>query len=200
VTDDMLHIAIDLDDVTIDFFQGVIDSMYREFGILLLKEDVLTWDDNNVKLFPWKDYGYKNWWDWMRQRDWLWATFSAIPGAIGGINALRAKGHYLECLTSKPSWAEPQVWKWLGRWRPAFNQVTIVDLNHPKESMSQADILVDDKWDNIVNWVGSADDRLGILYSQPWNYDMPVSRTERIVRASTWHGVLETVALMEEVT
>jgi 5'(3')-deoxyribonucleotidase len=196
-SDTKLHIGIDLDDVVLDFFSGVIDSMYREFGVLLLKEDVTTWDDNEVKMFPWQDYGYKSWWDWMRERDWLWATFQAIPGAVAGVHALRAKGHYVECLTSKPSWAEPQVWKWLGRWRPPFQQVTIVDLEHPKHSVSQADILVDDKPSNIEDWVASAEDRYGILYRQPWNDDMVLP--ERASRALTWHGVLDTVALFEEV-
>ena len=197
-TDDTkLRIAVDLDDVTIDFFQGNIDSMYREFGVYLLKEDVLTWDDNLVKLFPWKDYGYKSWWEWLRERDWLWATFPAIPGAIGGIHALRKQGYYVECLTSKPEWAEAQVWRWLGRWRPAFQQVTIVDMDHPKHEASDADILIDDKYENVANWVTSDLERFGILYDQPWNrhYELP----ERVVRVSTWHGVLEVVALFEEV-
>lgn len=196
-TEDTLQVAIDLDDVTVDFFQGVIDSMYREFDVLILKEDVVTWDDNPVKLFDWKSWGYKSWWDWMRQRDWLWATFPAVPGAIGGIHRIRAAGHYVECVTSKPSWAEPMVQKWLGKWRPDFNRVTIVDLDHPKHEVSPADILVDDKPDNILGWVASADDRLGILYDQPWNRDMEMG--ERMVRARSWQEVVESIDLFEEV-
>ncbi len=197
MTNDKLHIAVDLDDVTIDFFQGNIDAMYREFGVLLLKEDVTTWDDNPVKLFPWADYGYADWWGWLRTRDWLWATFPAIPGAIGGVHALRAAGHNVECLTAKPDWAEPQVWRWLGRWRVPFQAVTIADLTTPKSTLTQADILVDDKPSTIEDWVASADDRFGILYDQPWNRSMVLP--ERAVRVATWHGVLETVALFEEV-
>jgi 5'(3')-deoxyribonucleotidase len=192
---DKLHIAVDLDDVTVDFFQGNIDAMYREFGVLLLKEDVLTWDDNPVKLFPWKDYGYKSWWEWLRDRDWLWATFPAVPGAMGGIHALRAKGHYVECLTSKPDWAERQVWAWLTKWKPAFQQVTLAKLDEPKHTLSQADILIDDKFSNITDWVDSAEDRLGILFDQPWNRFEQLP--ERVVRVVTWQGVLETIELME---
>lgn len=198
MTSDKLAVAFDLDDVTIDFFRGVIDSMYREFDVIISKEDVTTWDNNPVKLFPWKDFGYKSWWDWMRQRDWLWATFPAVPGAIGGINAIRERGHYVECVTSKPTWAEPQVWKWLGRWRPPFQNVTIVDLDHPKHTVSQADILVDDKWENVVDWVKSADDRFGILFEQPWNRAQPLA-TERMVRATDWSAVLDIVGIFEEV-
>lgn len=192
-----LHIAVDADDTLLDFFAGVIDSMYYEFGVLILKEDCTSWDNNPVKQFPWTDWGYKSWWDWMRTRDWLWATFPAIPGAIGGVHALRSKGHYMELLTSKPTWAEPQVQRWLGKWRPDFTRTTIVNLEQPKYSASDADILVDDKPDNIIGWVNSADDRFGILYRQPWNDDMKLG--ERMVRVHDWAGVLETVALFEEV-
>lgn len=192
-----LHVAVDLDDVVIDFFQGVIDSMYREFGVLILKEDCDTWDKNPVKEWDWKGQGYKSWWDWMQDRDWLWATFPAIPGAIGGIHALRAKGHYVECLTSKPAWAEHNVWKWLGRWRPPFNSVIITNLTQKKHEVSDADILVDDKPDNILGWVESSDDRLAIIFDQPWNRSMAVH--ERVVRAYSWDDVVATVAIMEEV-
>jgi len=195
---DRLHVAVDLDDVVLDFFQGNIDAMYREFGVYLSKEDVTTWDDNVVKNFPWKDYGYKSWWEWLKQRDWLWATFPAVPGAIGGLNAMRSKGHYVECVTSKPHWAEHNVWKWMGRWRPAFQSVTIVDLEHPKHEVSQADIIIDDKPETVANWVASADDRFGILFRQPWNDDA-VLPEERAVRAADWHQVLHVVDIFEEV-
>jgi 5'(3')-deoxyribonucleotidase len=190
-----LQVAVDLDDVVVDFFAGVIDSMYREFGVYILKEDVTSWDDNPVKMFNWKDYGYGSWWDWMKSREWLWAGFQAVPGAIGGIAALRSQGHYVSCVTSKPDWAEHNVWKWLGKWRPGFQNVTIVDIDHPKHTVSDADILVDDKPENIINWVESDDDRLGIIFDQPWNRAV---YGERIVRAGSWHGVVETVELLEK--
>ena len=91
--------------------------------------------------------GYASWWDWLRDRDWLWSTFPAVEGAIGGIKRLRAAGHYVECVTSKPEWAEFNVWKWLGKWRPAFNQVTIVNTGQSKLDFTDADVIVDDKLD-----------------------------------------------------
>ncbi len=192
-----LHIAVDLDDVIIDFFQGCIDAMYREFGIMLLKEDVTTWDDNQVKLFPWQAYGFNDWLSWLQQRDWLWATFPAIPGAVGGLAALRDQGHHIEILTSKPQWAEPQVWRWLGRWRLPVQQVTIVPLDAPKSTASECDVLIDDKVGNIEEWCDSDEDRLGILYDQPWNRSHVLG--ERQVRVAEWHGVLDTIAMLENV-
>lgn len=191
-----LHVAIDLDDVTLDFFQGVIDSMYREFGVMLLKEDVTTWDNNPVKLFDWKSHGYKSWWDWMKDHDWLWATFPAIPGAMGGIHALREQGHYVECVTSKPDWAEATIWTWMGRWKPEFQRVTITKLNDSKADATDAEILVDDKPQNILEWIESDEDRLGVLFDQPWNRGQIIP--ERVIRVATWEGVLEAVNVYEE--
>lgn len=197
MTDNLkLHVAVDLDDVVLDFFQGVIDAMYREFDVYILKEDITTWDDNQVKLFPWKDYGYKSWWDWMQKREWLWANFDAVPGAVGGISALRGAGHHVELLTAKPEWAEHNVWKWLGLWRLPVTSVRIVGVNDTKHAVSDADILVDDKPSNIQGWVDSDDTRLGVLFDQPWNRDMEIG--ERMVRVASWHGVQETVRMMED--
>jgi len=86
----------------------------------------------------------------------------------------------------------------MGRWRPAFQSVTIVDLEHPKHEVSQADIIIDDKPETVANWVASADDRFGILFRQPWNDDA-VLPEERAVRAADWHQVLHVVDIFEEV-
>lgn len=198
---DKLHIAVDLDDVVLDFQQGILDSMYREFGVILLKSDITTWTQGEgphaIKDFDWQAYGYKDWWQWLRARDWLWAVFPAVPGAIGALHALRSQGHHIECLTGKPEWAEPQVWRWLGRWRPDFQSVILTNVDQPKHEASQADILVDDRPSNIEGWVASADDRFGILYSQPWNDGVDLG--ERTSRAADWHQVLHIVSLFEEV-
>jgi 5'(3')-deoxyribonucleotidase len=193
-------VALDLDDVVVDFFQGVIDAMGREFAVFIDKADVTEWDKNPVKEFAWKDYGWKSWWDWMQERDWLWSTFPAIPGAIGSINALREAGHEPELLTSKPKWAESQVWTWLGRWKPAVNRVTITDLETPKHRRSDADVLVDDKPSNVLDWLKSDKHREAILFDQPWNRSVDVLAPVaggRLWRAKNWEDVLRIIDLME---
>lgn len=181
------HLAVDLDDVTVDFFRGVISSIYQEFGVLIDKDACTTWDDNPVKSFPWKSYGYKSWWEWMKERDWLWAVFPAVPGAIGGIHALRESGHFVEALTSKPRWAEPWVWKWLGRWRPPFHRVTIVPTGESKSAWSDAELLIDDKPDNCKDFVLNG--RKAILFSQPWNWDVNETKWRGMTRAHNWDDI-----------
>lgn len=117
-----LRIGIDLDDVTVDFVGGLLRSYELEFGEHITVDEDGTWGPGMVKFMKGTDAlraaGYKSTWDWLRDREWLWATFPAIEGAIGGIATLRAQGHYVEAITSKPGWAEHNVWKWMGKWRP----------------------------------------------------------------------------------
>lgn len=180
--DGKLHIAVDLDDVVLDFMGGVQRAVSTEYAVDL--SDFEQWDLHTV-LDP--VIGY-SWWKWLRQRDWLWPNFSAIPGSIGGIDSLRRDGHYLECVTSKPEWAEAAVWKWLGKWRPAFHRVTIVSPDGPpKVQMTEADLLIDDKWSNVNEFVYAG--RLGWLFDRGHNQGVQLDR--RVSRVKGWAQVVE---------
>lgn len=169
--------------------------MYREFGVRAERESFTKWDSPLLVDYEhvFKDAGYKSAWQWLRERDWLWATFVAVPGAIGAIQQLRSQGHYLECLTAKPEWAEWCVWRWLGRWRPAFNRVTIVTNKTHKANASDADLLIDDKDENVKGWVMSRRERIGIVFDQPWNRAPAVEGNVRTYRAHDWSDVHQLV-------
>lgn len=142
-----MHIAVDCDDVMLDFMGSVMRSFELEFGITP-DWDGGPWSEDAVKFTTHPAFaaaGYEDWWAWLTHRDWLWALFPAIPGAIGGVKRLRHDGHYLEMVTSKPEWAEPQVWRWLGKWRPAFNAVTIVANGQSKLDYTEAELIIDDR-------------------------------------------------------
>src|SRR5574342_867968 len=158
-----MHLAIDLDDVVLDFCGGLRHSVMTEYGIEV--KDFTKWEISEV-LNP--IIGY-SWWKWLRQRDWLWPNFPAVPGAIGTLGRLRRDGHYLECLTSKPEWAEFAVWKWLGKWRPPFNRVTIVGPEDRKALFTSAELLVDDRLENCLEFLEA--DRQAILFDRPHNQD-----------------------------
>lgn len=173
----MTHIAIDMDDVLVDFVGGLRAAVQTEFGVELTEESIREWNLHST-LDP--IIGY-SWWTWLKNREWIWATFPAMPGAIGYIERLRSDGHYLELLTNKPRWAEHNVWKWLGKWRPAFNTVTIVEggskpspvdgtnVGNKKIDFSAADILVDDKPQNCQEFIDAG--RHAILFARPHNQD-----------------------------
>ena len=189
------HLALDMDDCILDLLGGVRQVIKKEYDIDL--PEITMWD-LNVHLKPILG---EPWMNWMRRRDWLWGTFPAVDGAIGSISTLRKKGYYLEIVTSKPEWAESSVFEWLGKWRPAVHRVTIVRPTDIKANFSDADILVDDKWENCYAWRETG--RAAILFDRPHNHNIVILNRRNgspIIRADGWGEVLEQVRLMEEST
>lgn len=184
-----MHVAVDLDDVVLDFMPSVMETFYREYGVRP-DYDGQPWGDQAKAFYKHPllmASGYKSWWDWLRDREWLWATFPAIPGAIGGIKVLRNRGHYVEAVTSKPAWAEHNVWKWLGRWRPPFNQVTIVTTGQRKVDFTKADVIVDDKLMTCVEF--ESDGRKAIHFQRSAAF--PHQPTSQLYVATNWTEVVD---------
>jgi len=183
------HVAVDLDDVTVDFMPGVAHSYELEFGEPL---DISggTWSRPLTTLDTpaLKDAGYKSLWAWLRDREWLWALFPAVEGAIGGIATLRARGLYVEAVTSKPLWAEHNVWKWLGKWRPAFQRVTVVNTGQSKLDFTDADLIIDDKLETCIEFVEAG--RQAIWFDR---HDVQGPPPNGVWRARDWRGVITNV-------
>lgn len=190
-----LHIAVDMDDVIVAFWPRVVQCYNTEYGADI-NPAKQSWDDNEIKNSPHFGPGkaYGDWWSWWRDRHWLWATCKAIPGAIGGLSQLRAAGHFVELLTHKPDWARRETTAWLAKWHPSFDRLTFVPLDASKAEASTADVLVDDKPENIQQWIDSG--RFAILFAQPWNYNTSFSAPDGSTLpqwADTWDDVLRLV-------
>jgi 5'(3')-deoxyribonucleotidase len=187
-------IAVDLDDVVLDFVGGgIVPAMFTEYAVRITDEQL---EKVGFNLKPLLDpiIGY-NWWTWLREHDWIWANFPAIEGAMGALRTLRRRGHYLVCVTSKPEWAEANVWKWLGKWRPPFHQVIITDKNDVKAEFTDAAILIDDKLENCEAFAATG--RLAILFDRPHNRGY--NKLPRgVQRAVGWKEVLAIIALEED--
>lgn len=189
------HIAVDMDDVMVDFVGGLRAAVQKEYGVEITEDQIEQWD-----LHPILDpiIGY-SWWEWLKKREWLWANFPAVDGAIGSIDYLREQGHYMELLTAKPVWAEHNVWKWLGKWRPAFHRVTIVppgDSITTKVFATDATLLIDDKPKNCEGFLFYGRD--AILFDRPHNKQFRENMTDpstAMRHSSSWQDV---VAQIEE--
>lgn len=170
-----------MDDVCTDFCRHILDCWYREYGVVVPYENINGWK----VMF---DGTLGPTWKWLEKRDWLWAKTPATAGAIGGIQRLRDEGHYLEILTSKPTWAEWVVWAWAGKWRPAVNRITIVPSHTPKHEASTADVLVDDAVHNVNPWVTKG--RFALLYDKPWNQEGAFTAAPKLIRVKNWTDVV----------
>lgn len=194
-----LHVAVDFDDVLLEFVPSLFRSFELEFGITL-PYDGDPWGADSVAFRDgknhsvWRECGYDNWWGWLRDRDWLWATFPAVPGAIGGIKRLRQLGCRVEGLTKKPQWAEHTVWRWCGRWRPDFQTVTVVPSSEAKVLWSDAHVLVDDALTNVQDFAD--DGRYGILFDRAELHKD--KQAGRLFVAHSWGDVVKQVAWLKE--
>lgn len=177
------HVAVDLDDVVLDLVGGVTGVVAREYGVEV--PEITDWNMNLV-LQPILG---RPWMKFMRERDWLWSSFPAIDGAIGGVDTLRRRGFYVECVTSKPDWAEAQVWKWLGLWRPAFHRVTITGPEDRKVDMTEASLLIDDKPENCEGFLQEG--RRAILFTRPHNARNRQIHVAGAVRMESWRAIVD---------
>lgn len=181
-----MHIAVDADDVVVDFLGGLLGAVRTEHGVSIQPDDIKEWNLHPV-LDPILGMSF---WTWLRNKEFLWPNFGVVSGAIGALDKLRRDGHYLELVTSKPEWAEYNVYRWLGKWRAPFERVTITKLDDKKADFTTADILIDDKPQNCLDFADTG--RLAILFSAPHNRgftDLP----KGIVRAENWQHVLQII-------
>ena len=185
-----MHIALDSDDVVLDFIGGVCEAVSRDYGVHITPTDITGWEFSDV-LDPVLG---EPWWEWMRRHAWLWGEkFKPVHGAIGGIEILRRAGHWLEVVTNKPAWAEAEVWKWYGRYKPPVNQVTVVPLDgrRPKHEVTEAVLLIDDKPETCADWVASRPNRMAFLFDHPHN--QAAKPVPGVMRVKDWQHIVSLI-------
>lgn len=189
-----LHIAVDMDDVLLEFFRSVCHRVNKDFGQTVDYEACSDWDRNPVKDLTCFGDG-RTWWDWLRDNVDIWASFPCTPDALTSVRRLQEQGHFLELVTSKPEWAEHIVAEWLDRNGFLFDVVTIAPTGVPKHELSNADVLIDDAPHNIRAWVNADPRRHGVVFTRPWNSgdSFDDCSTLRVQRADNWSQVLKAV-------
>lgn len=190
---DFEWVAVDVDDVILDFGGRVIKTVNKEYGQSLQLEDITSWNLNEL-LDPILG---EDWWVWWEERSWLWADASAIDGAIGGLRTLHQRGHKIELLTAKPDWARAGLSQWLGKWQPYYDRITVGPARPAmnKAEWSSADILIDDKPSNCIEFVDAG--RMAILFDRPHNQKESVPPP--IPRAKNWGQVLTFMEQLEAI-
>lgn len=184
------HLAIDLDDVCLDFYGTLIDAVNEQFDAELTRSSFEEWDLGPV-LEP---IIGGNWWKWWKAQD-LWQTARPVRGVLGGLRHLRKNGYYLEVVTSKPEWAERATWEWQGRVKLPVHQFTIVEMGKRKVDTTDADILIDDKPANCYEFVD--DGRKAILFSSRTAHESSAVLRPGMVRALRWAAIPTVLEALE---
>jgi 5'(3')-deoxyribonucleotidase len=161
-------VALDLDGVLYEWHRTV-RYMMREYQGVMMPDDAWdTWDAHKLYYTP-------------EQERWLWSEGvglglfrygHVVKGAIIGMRALQLSGYRLYVVTHRPRNAVPDTIAWLNLLQKpgvvTFDGVAILSDGQPKSTI-EADILVDDKPENIQEWHGHG--KRAIIYDQQWNRD-----------------------------
>lgn len=200
-----MKIVVDMDDTLFDYWAGVVTKKVSfEYGIDLTPRlgSEFTWDNNPVKNFF--EARGETWWDWMRNRDWLWTLCKPFPGSIGTINDWRKQGHFVEVLTKKPEWAQWTVPALLAKWRIAVDRVTMQIITEDPRTYDQAKkhevsdglLLIDDNQANLTGWLDAG--RPAICFTQPWNTDFTYPGCSRADDWTQLRHIVEAITRQQE--
>lgn len=161
---------------------------YDKNGPLGKESTYWNYIQDNVDDVDWK-------WLWSEGVDLgLFRYGHVVTGAIEGMHTLAQEGHKLSVVTHRPasavndtleflSYLAGDLWKWDG---------VHIFTNMETKTTVQADILVDDKPENLAEWAETG--RTALRFVRPWN--MMVERSlihSNIKRADGWEGVVEYV-------
>ncbi len=187
-----MKIAIDLDGVCYEW-QRTYRYMMREYrGV----------DMPPVEEF-WHYWNAPDQFTSAADRKWLWTQGvkhglfrygHMVKGTRLALTNLSWAGHELSIVTHRPKNAVNDTLDWLSLY---FKDIPLAGLHIMTNGESKADvdaqILVDDKPENILEWADRKPNGLAICFDQPWNQN--VQEGGAVVRCWGWEDVVDSVRI-----
>lgn len=186
-----MKIAVDLDGVCYEF-QRTYRYMIREYrGVEMppVDEFWFYWDAQ-------QEWGGRadHKWMWEKGVDLgLFRYGHMVTGARRGLEALHAAGDEIKIVTSRPGNAVQDTSDWCHLYLKDIPYTLDVLSHREPKSIIDADVLVDDKTENVVDWYYHTDGT-AILFDQPWNRDVIAELPAQIVLAMNWKEVTDVIA------
>jgi uncharacterized HAD superfamily protein len=176
-----LRLGIDLDGVVADFNHGWTWRYNRDFpGRLdreLIADDVVEWDAPTL-LSHFRDMD--EFWTWAEtcaEGRSLFHGLDPYPDAIPALDALRAAGHHIVILTTKPEFSIHDTYDWLARQRVPSTEIHILD----DKTKVECDVYLDDANHNLDALLAAHPAATVCRFVRPWN-----SQIEGAVDVASW--------------
>lgn len=178
-----MRLGIDLDGVVADFNTGWMTRYNAEHGTDLHPTQIAEWDAMMV-------HGHfrdiDEFWEWARNDagPGLFRHLPVYPDALETLDRL-SKNHDIVIITTKPEWAGPETFEWIGEHRIPTTEVHITG----EKWRIDCDVYLDDGPHNLESLVVERPDRTICRFVQPWN--TPVEGTIDIDSWDTFEALVD---------
>lgn len=158
-----MKIAIDIDGVIGDQVDPVLKRIKRNYGVTMDYFDVQSWAEPipNTNTDIHKEIKKAE-----KDQEYV-LEMPTIDGAVSTISKLESEGHEICIVTGRPEAIADLSKKWIEGLNFASNEFYCTD--GKSKSDIDADVIIDDRNDHVVEFVESGDERYGIIFSRPWN-------------------------------
>jgi uncharacterized protein len=190
-----LRIAIDLDDVVVDFVAGMVDHYNHVFGTTYQYSDIKYWNLYETLIELETAEGMKAFLDgFVYHPNYL--NLEPVEQARTSIKKLVADGHEVFFITSRTSKAIDITYKWL-----SANSLPIEKVYFNKDKgwlckQLRIDVHVDDGVHNLLSVHSGSPDTSLILFDRPWNRGEIAKELPIHDRVKNWNDILEIVGDM----
>lgn len=181
-------ILFDMDGVVVNIMENWLQEYNSETGDDLTVDRITAWETHTFAKEGTRIYDHM----W---REGFFNDAPPYPGALSGVKKIWDYGHevYFASTPVASLWCAREKWNWVERTFPEIGRRNVI-LTWNK-GMLRGDILVDDKPENLYEFMGTR-----FLMDRPWNrYHLPKDDSCGLIRCYGWGDVVvETVR--EEMT
>ena len=173
-------IAIDIDEVLADLITPWIKRYNLDFDDDIREEQIISWDISNFVKKEAVDYIYNYCADPK-----IYDFVKPIIGANLAITNLSKRFDIVYVTSSVYSVSGiKKTWLKNNRFPHSDNYVETM-----RKQYVDADIIIDDRFSNIYDFVFRKPSRTGILYAKSWNKDANLESSNSILRLDDWDSI-----------
>jgi 5'(3')-deoxyribonucleotidase len=184
-----MRIVVDLDGVCYEFDKTARYMMRTYLGLPDLDTEAQYWDDL-------KDRVPQSAWRWLWNEGVELGLFRyghMVQGTRLGLNKLVEEGHEIVFATHRPKHAVQDTVDWLSLYMKDIPYTGLHFMSNGEEKHTiHADVLVDDKPENVVNWYYFGDGK-AILFDRAWNRELEAEFDNGLYIAKGWDQVVRKI-------